>query len=109
MMPKFIEAKALAFSSDFNAVEAMSIFWDMGYKVPDDVSVVGFDDNIYATLIRPKLTTVRQDVEEKGITVVNRLIRMIDGEELPEMCVRNKVTLIKRDSVKEPHVQCVQN
>lgn len=101
MLPQILEAEAMAFSSDFNAVEAISTLWDLGYMVPDDVSVVGFDDNIYATLMRPRLTTVRQDVEEKGKIVVNRLIRMIDGEELPEMCVRNKVQLIKRDSVKE--------
>lgn len=101
MMPEFEEAKALSFASDHTAIEAIGLFFDMGVKVPDDISVVGFDDSINATLIRPKLTTVHQDVEEKGRIVVERLIRMIDGEELPEMCVRSKVKLIKRDSVKE--------
>lgn len=101
MLPRFRHAKALAFSSDYTAIEAMSFFSDMGMKVPDDISIVGFDDSIYATLVRPKLTTVRQDIEEKGRVVVERIIRMIDGEELPEMCVRNKVKLVRRDSVKE--------
>lgn len=100
-LPQFLEAKALAFSSDYNAIEAMNAFWDMGIKVPEDISVVGFDDSIHATFVRPKLTTVRQDVKGKGRTVVERLISMINGEELPEMCVRSKVELIKRDSVKE--------
>lgn len=101
MIPKFLEAKALAFSSDFAAIEAMNLFQDMGYVIPDDISIVGFDDNIYATKVYPKLTTVRQNVPEKARTVVNRLIRMIHGEKLPEMCIRNEVELIKRSSVKE--------
>ena len=79
----------------------MNLFQDMAYVIPDDISIVGFDDNIYATKVYPKLTTVRQNVPEKARTVVNRLIRMINGEILPEMCVRNEVELIKRSSVKE--------
>ncbi len=101
MIPEFLEAKAVAFSSDFAAIEAMSILQDKGYRIPEDISIVGFDDNIYATKVSPKLTTIRQNVPEKARTVVNRLLRMIDGEKLPEMCIRNKVELIKRESVKE--------
>ena len=102
-MDEFLACQALAFSSDYNAVEAMSIFSDFGYKVPDDLSIVGFDDNIYATLVRPKLTTVRQDVEEKGREVANLLLRMMDGEKITDLCIRNPVQLIKRDSVKDPN------
>lgn len=39
---------------------------DMGRRVPDDLSVVGFDDNPLARRMRPELTTVRRDVAEKG-------------------------------------------
>lgn len=101
LLPKFLEAKALAFSSDFNAVEAIGILKDLGYKVPDDISVVGFDDNIYASLVRPKLTTVRQNVEEKAKTVVEMLFRVLDGDETGEKCVRKNVQLIERNSVKK--------
>lgn len=100
-LPQLLKAGALAFSSDYNAIEAMSILVDLGVKIPEDISIVGFDDSIYASVVRPALTTVRQDIEEKGKIVVERLTRMINGEKLSEMCVRNTVQLIKRASVKE--------
>ena len=96
---KFLEAKALVFSSDFNAVEAISILKDLGYNIPEDISVVGFDDSIYASLVQPKLTTVRQDIEDKGRTAVNILLDIIDGKEIEEKNIRKKVELIKRESV----------
>lgn len=101
LLPKLLEAEALAFTSDYAAIEAMSFFDDMNVKIPEDISIVGFDDNVYAKLVRPRLTTVHQNVGEKGKIAVDRLIRMITGEELSEYCIMSKVQLIKRDSVKE--------
>lgn len=97
----FKAAGALAFSSDYTAIEAMNFFYDLGIKVPDEISVVGFDDNVYATMVRPRLTTVRQNVTEKGKIAADRLIRMINGEVLTEMCITSPVRLIKRESVKD--------
>jgi DNA-binding LacI/PurR family transcriptional regulator len=52
--------------SDVIAYGVIQTAVDMGLRVPEDLSVVGFDDNPLASQIRPALTTVRQDVEEKG-------------------------------------------
>ena len=46
LLPRFLEVKALAFSSDYGAIEAMNYFFDHGIKVPDQISIVGYDDNI---------------------------------------------------------------
>ncbi len=100
MIPQLLEAGALGFGSDYNAIEMINFLHDHGIKVPDQVSVVGFDDCIYAEFIRPRLTTVRQDVLRKGIMAVERLRRMIEGETLPEMCVSAPVELVVRDSVR---------
>ena len=75
---------AAFFISDFLANEAISIFYSKGISVPEDLSVTGFDDNIYARLSRPMLTTMRQKPEEKGKEAVGLLMRRIYGEEVPD-------------------------
>ncbi|GGC13299.1 LacI family DNA-binding transcriptional regulator [Cellulomonas carbonis] len=51
----------------------------LGLRVPEDLSVVGFDDNVLATRTEPGLTTVRQDVREKGRVAVGALLEAIDA------------------------------
>lgn len=51
-----------------------------GYKVPEDISVVGFDNDIYATLSSPKLTTIEVDVERMAETAVTAVLRKIQGD-----------------------------
>lgn len=101
LLPRFLQAKALAFSSDYAALEAMNFFFDQKIKVPDQISVTGYDDSIYASLIRPKLTTVHQDVQQKAHLALKRLMQLIHGEPLKEMNVKSPVYLVKRDSVRE--------
>ena len=72
-----------------------------GIQVPEQISVTGYDDSIYAQMVRPKLTTVHQDVSEKAHLAFSRLLRMVSGETLKEMNVKSPVHLVKRDSVKE--------
>ena len=50
-----------------------------GRRVPDDVSVVGFDDIPEAEFFLPGLTTVRQDFDEVGRRGLDLLVRMLDG------------------------------
>ena len=101
LLPRFLEAKALAFSSDYNAIEAINFFFDEGIMVPEQISVTGYDDSVYASMIRPKLTTVHQDVPQKAHVALERLMKLIQGETLNELNIKNPVYLVKRDSVKE--------
>lgn len=101
LLPRFLEAKALAFSSDYNAMEAINFFFDEGIMVPDQISVTGYDDSVYASMVRPKLTTVHQDVPQKAHVALKRLLKLIQGETLDELNIKNPVYLVKRDSVKE--------
>ena len=73
LLPRFLEVKALAFSSDYDAIEAMNFFLDQGIKIPDQISITGYDDSIYAQMVRPKLTTVHQDVSQKAHLALSRL------------------------------------
>ena len=51
---------------------------DLGLRVPDDLSVVGFDDNPLARRMRPELTTVRQPIAEKGRVAAAALTAAIE-------------------------------
>lgn len=70
-----------------------------GFRVPEDISVVGFDDYIYSTLSVPQLTTYRVDVEQMAANAVDSIIGKL---KYPEFKIGRKVVcgkVIKRDSV----------
>ena len=81
---------------------------DGGLAVPQDISVVGFDDNPLAARMRPALTTVHQDVEEKGRAATSALIAAIDRRKdgsKPPARSRHLVlptSLVVRDSTARP-------
>jgi DNA-binding LacI/PurR family transcriptional regulator len=56
---------------------------DRGVRVPEDISVAGFDDIPESSYFRPALTTVRLDFEQHGRVVMGRLLALIAGEERP--------------------------
>lgn len=97
----FEEYTALFFTSDFYAAEAVNTFRDIGVSVPEQISVCGFDDNIFATACRPMLTTVRQNVTDKAKLAVKRLMQMIKNEPIGETDTKLPVELVARDSVKK--------
>ena len=90
---------ALLFSADYYAAEAISYLADHGTRVPEDVSVTGFDDNLFAMLIRPRLTTIHQDVHQKGTKAIEMLMRLVRAEHITDTDVRLPVRLVVRDSV----------
>lgn len=101
LLPRFLEVRALAFSSDYGAIEAMNFFFDKGIRIPDQISFTGYDDSIYASMVRPKLTTVHQDVRQKAHVALKCLMKLIKGERLEELNIKSPVYLVKRDSVRE--------
>ena len=86
--------------SDYWAVLLMSYFSDRGIRIPEDLSFTGFDDVLISRIIRPALTTVHQDPIRRGELAVDTLIKMIQGEEIPDWDVKLPVELVIRDSVK---------
>lgn len=71
---------AVFVASDPMAMGALRTLHRAGRQVPDDVAVVGFDDNDAARYSVPPLTTVRQPVEDLGRQMVRLLLRSFDGE-----------------------------
>jgi LacI family transcriptional regulator len=68
---------AIVASSDQQAIGVLRACADLGLQVPGDVSVVGFDDISLAKLVDPKLTTVRQPIDQTATLAVTRLIERI--------------------------------
>ncbi len=91
LLPRFFEAKALAFSSDYNAIEAMNFFFDKGIMVPDQISITGYDDSVYASMVRPKLTTVHQDIPAKSTYGAETSDEADSGRELKELNIKSPV------------------
>lgn len=91
---------AAFFVNDLFANEAVGMMTALGIRVPEDLSVAGFDDNIYARLSNPMLTTVRQHPEEKAYEAVKMLMKRLRGEPVPVRSIHLPTELIVRDSVR---------
>lgn len=82
----------LAFS-DAMAAGVLLDAQDAGIEVPGQLSIVGFDDNPLATRVRPQLTTIRQDVTEKGRLAASMLIDAMQDRRAGRTTKRKAVTL----------------
>jgi LacI family transcriptional regulator len=71
-------------------------------RVPDDVSIIGFDDVPMASQAYPPLTTIRQPLEQMGRSAVNILLARIAGIELPSDRITLPTDLILRNSTARP-------
>lgn len=101
MFPFFKKQTALFFSSDYYALEASNFLQNRGIKVPEEISIAGFDDVTYATLARPKLTTVHQMVDGKARRAVEVLMHLIQDEPVQKDIPPLPTTLVERESVRD--------
>lgn len=76
---------ALLAFDDLTSFGAIRAIRDAGMRVPEDCSVLGFDDVPYAAISSPSLSTIRQPMEQMGTLAVERLLREIHGEEKVEL------------------------
>ncbi len=74
------DVTAVFAGNDQMALGMMSAFHERGIRVPDDVSIVGFDDIPEAEFLSPPLTTVRQDFDEVGRRCVAALLRLFETD-----------------------------
>ncbi|GKX29444.1 LacI family transcriptional regulator [Vallitalea longa] len=95
------EFTALFCASDYYAMEVVNYLMDNKINVPDDISVVGFDDNILGSNMRPRLTTIRQNPTLKGKIAVKCLMRLIRKQPLKKKNIRLSGQLIIRDTVRK--------
>jgi LacI family transcriptional regulator len=88
---------AIFAGDDESAIGAMAALREAGYRIPQDIAVVGFDDTVESRLATPPLTTVRAPIEKTGYEAAKQLIRLInEGTAEPEILL--PVELIVRES-----------
>jgi len=83
-------------ATDVIAASAMRAITGKGLKVPEDISVVGYDDIALAAQTNPRLTTVRQDIEKGANHLVDLLFRRLEGERTESVTMATE--LIIRES-----------
>jgi LacI family transcriptional regulator len=88
--------------NDNIAIGAIQAARARGLRVPEDLSVVGFDDVEHATIVTPALTTVRQPLAEMGRTGVSLLMRLLEGKRFETLHVELATRLVVRDSTAPP-------
>jgi len=87
----------LAFNDNL-AIGTVQAARTRGVRVPEDLSVVGFDDVELATIVSPALTTVRQPLAEMGRTAVSLLTRLLEGQRIETLHIELGTRLVVRDS-----------
>jgi len=93
---------AIFAGSDVSAMGVLEAARRLGISVPDDLSVVGFDDTILARTATPPLTTVHQPIADIGRTAVSTLLRVSAGEPQATKRVELSTHLVVRASTAPP-------
>ena len=86
--------------NDMQALGALQTFRSAGRSVPDDVSIIGFDDIDFAALASPSLSTVRLPTRELGATAFGMLVHRIESPFMPVQQKRLDVQMMVRDSLR---------
>lgn len=89
---------AIFAGADSIAIGAMNCCFDAGLEVPQDISIIGFDDNILASAVRPPLTTISINHEEIGVVATGLLLDKIKGNEKGHWNVQVPYRLVVRQS-----------
>jgi LacI family transcriptional regulator len=102
LLARRVPFTALFAYNDISAIGAMRAFQETGLRVPEDVSVVGFDDIVHASFCIPSLTTVRQPLKKMGRIAAETLLAHIEGTVEPDGEIAVEPELVVRKSTAPP-------
>ena len=94
-------ADAVFAANDRMALGVLLYFRENGIKVPDDISLAGYDDNFFSEFLSPPLTSVKLPMYEIGTIAMESLIRMIENKDRPAIKMILPSMLIKRSSCRD--------
>jgi DNA-binding LacI/PurR family transcriptional regulator len=96
---------ALVCYNDMSAIGAIRALTDRGFRVPGDISVVGFDDIQEAAFHNPSLTTIRQPLAQMGVVAARILLQRIRGQASFPDAVPIMPELVIRESTAPPKMR----
>ncbi|AAM23502.1 LacI family transcriptional regulator [Caldanaerobacter subterraneus subsp. tengcongensis MB4] len=94
------DMSAIFACNDLMAYGAYKTIRSFGYKIPDDISVVGFDDIQLSQILEPQLSTIKQPAYDMGLTAARMLIKLIEGKKLKKKIINFRPQLVIRQSTK---------
>lgn len=107
IVKKWIDEKtlptAIFAADDFIALGAMNALMVYGYRIPEDVSIIGYDDQVFASQYVPKITTVKQPEQAMGEKGVDLLMEQINVKGGQQKQIRLQPNVIIRNSTKKHH------
>lgn len=89
-------------ANDLSAIGTMDMARELGITVPDELSVIGFDNVPESALTTPTLTTVAQPIQEMGAAALDLLVAILGGTRDSSSHVRLETRLVERNSTARP-------
>lgn len=86
--------------NDIVAIYAMRAFKELGYKIPEDISIIGFDNMPLSEMLEPPLTTIQILRHKLGVVTVNSIINRIKSVSEGMVKIEVGTKLVMRESVK---------
>ena len=90
--------------NDLIALGAMKALQERGYKIPEDVSIVGFDDLPFSEISNPPLTTIKVPNVEMGKIAVRRVVELIEKRDAIVTKTQVCTKLVRRETVRRPKI-----
>ncbi len=80
-------------ANDIMAIAAIAAIQERGRRVPDDISVIGFDDSLLSQTHRPAITTVRQDIIGLGVAAAESMIALLQGQDVEPQVLQTEIMI----------------
>ncbi len=93
---------AVACYNDSMAAGALAVLSDNGVRVPEEMSLIGFDDVLVSRYVRPRLTTIRYPIVTMAQQAAQLALALANNQPLPEVTHMFSPTLVRRHSVSGP-------
>lgn len=93
--------------NDMSALGALRALQRRQIQVPQEVSLVGFDDLFFASYMQPPLTTIRQPMRKIGRHAMTLLLRLLAGEQVEEMVAVKGKLIVRSSTAGVPHTDAI--